>query len=399
MVHARRRDRGRDLTPSCGGSSCSCPRRFSWTRCSTRRSRRCCRPTRPTSSSRRPAPASSAPRTPAGTLLGALPAGWLAGRIGAKPTMLLGLGLLFGSSLTFGVADDIVVLDSARFVQGLGGACTWAGGLAWLIGLTPRERRGELIGSALGAAIIGVLLGPVLGGAATETSPELVFSAVSPWWPECCSLVAALTPAGPRAESVGWSELGAAMRTPGVLVAVWLFTLPALFSGVIDVLVPLRLDDLGASGVTIGAVFLAAASVEGVISPFVGQALRSPRALPADPVRAGRRGGRRGASAAPGRGVAAWRNRGPVGRGARAVLGAGWSAALGRLRVGGPRPGLCLRPDEPRLGGGPGGGRSGGGRSRRRHVRRGALHDAGRAGPGHPAAHAFARAGRAGQGR
>ena len=60
----------------------------------------------------------------AGTLLGALPAGWLAGRAGAKRTMLLGLGLLCGSSVAFGVADDIVVLDSARFVQGVGGACT-----------------------------------------------------------------------------------------------------------------------------------------------------------------------------------------------------------------------------------------------------------------------------------
>jgi len=206
----------------------------------------------------------------AGTLVGALPGGWLAGRVGAKRTMLLGLGLLCGSSVTFGLADDIVLLDSARFVQGLGGACTWAGGLAWLIARTPRERRGELIGSALGAAIIGVLLGPVLGGAATETSPELVFSVVAVV-AAALFAVAALIPAGPRAESSSWSELGAAMKTPGVLVAVWLFTLPALFSGVIDVLVPLRLDDLGASGVTIGAVFLASAAVEGVISPFVGR--------------------------------------------------------------------------------------------------------------------------------
>lgn len=206
----------------------------------------------------------------AGTLLGALPAGWLAGRAGAKRTMLLGLGLLCGSSVAFGVADDIVVLDSARFVQGVGGACSWAGGLSWLIARTPRERRGELIGSALGAAIIGVLLGPVLGGAATETSPELVFSLIA-GFAAALFAVAALTPAGPRAESAGWGELGAAIKTRGVLVAVWLFTLPALFSGALDVLVPLRLDDLGASGITIGAVFLAAAAVEGVMSPLVGR--------------------------------------------------------------------------------------------------------------------------------
>ena len=51
----------------------------------------------------------------------------------------------------------------------------------------------------------------------------------------------------------------------------WLLTLPALFSGAIDVLVPLRLDELGASGLTIGAAFLVAASIEGVLSPLVGR--------------------------------------------------------------------------------------------------------------------------------
>ena len=50
----------------------------------------------------------------------------------------------------------------------------------------------------------------------------------------------------------------------------WLFTIPALFAGVVEVLVPLRLDDLGAAGAAIGAVFLVAAAVEAVISPVAG---------------------------------------------------------------------------------------------------------------------------------
>jgi MFS family permease len=37
------------------------------------------------------------------------------------------------------------------------------------------------------------------------------------------------------------------------------------------VITPLRLDDLGTSGAAIGAIFLAAAAVEGVITPLVGR--------------------------------------------------------------------------------------------------------------------------------
>ena len=115
---------------------------------------------------------------PAGTFVGALPAGWLAIRWGVKPTLMLGLSMLGLSSLAFAFAGNIVLLDSARFIQGVGGACMWAAGMAWLVSAAPVERRGELIGAALSAAIVGVLLGPVLGGAATLLSPEAVVSGV-----------------------------------------------------------------------------------------------------------------------------------------------------------------------------------------------------------------------------
>src|SRR5215218_6110572 len=115
----------------------------------------------------------------AGTLLGSLPSGWFATRFGARRTILFGLTLMSASSLAFAFASEIAVLDAARFTQGIGGACAWTGGLAWLLTMAPADRRGELIGSALAAAIVGVLLGPVLGGAATVAGPEPIFSAVA----------------------------------------------------------------------------------------------------------------------------------------------------------------------------------------------------------------------------
>src|SRR3954464_11237827 len=107
---------------------------------------------------------------PAGTLLGALPGGYLAARAGVKATVLLGLAIMVVSSLAFAFAGSIEVLDAARLLQGIGGAAAraggaagWAGALAWVTGAAPRGRRGEMIGTAMGAAIVGGLVGPAIG--------------------------------------------------------------------------------------------------------------------------------------------------------------------------------------------------------------------------------------------
>ena len=81
-----------------------------------------------------------------------------------------------------------------------------------------------------------------------------------------------------------WAMLRALGR-PAVLLGFWVFTLPALFAGVVEVLVPLRLDDLGVSGATIGLVFLLSAAVEAVASPLAGRF--SDRAGRLTPIRAG----------------------------------------------------------------------------------------------------------------
>jgi MFS family permease len=207
---------------------------------------------------------------PAGTFVGALPSGWLAVRWGVKKTLLLGLSMLGLASLGFAFANHIVLLDAARFMQGVGGACMWAAGMAWLVSASPPQRRGEMIGAALGAAIVGVLLGPVLGGAASVLSPEAVFSSVA----VVAVILAAWAwsmPAAEPEESPGIGAMLRALRRRPVLIGFWLFTIPALFSGVIEVLVPLHMDDLGASATTIGAVFLVAAAVEAVLSPIAGR--------------------------------------------------------------------------------------------------------------------------------
>jgi MFS family permease len=221
---------------------------------------------------------------PIGTLAGSLPGGWLAARVGVKPTLLAGLTLVGISSLVFAFANHIVLLDAARFVQGVGGAFMWTAGMAWLVSATSPERRGEMIGSAFSAAAIGVLLGPVLGGAATVVGDELVFSFVA-------ALAAGLAcwtwtvPGVPRQPSRGLRALGAALRRPVVLAGFWLFSLPALYAGVVEVLVPLQMSDLGASGAAIGAAFLVAAIGDAALNPLAGR--YSDRRGRMAPIRAG----------------------------------------------------------------------------------------------------------------
>lgn len=205
-----------------------------------------------------------------GTLAGSLPGGWLAARVGARPTVVLGLGLMSASAVVFAFAGHVVVLDAARFVQGMAGAASWAGALAWLMEAAPSERRGELLGVAMGAAIGGALFGPVLGGAADALGRGLVFSivaavgfALAGW--------AARTPAVGSPASPSLRRLGAAVIDARVATAMWLVVLPGLVFGTVGVLAPLRLDALGAGAALIAATFLAGAALEAIVSPIAGR--------------------------------------------------------------------------------------------------------------------------------
>jgi MFS family permease len=205
-----------------------------------------------------------------GTLAGSIPAGMLAARTGPKPVALLGLALLAATSLAFGFGHSIAILDAARFCQGFGGACTWTGALAWLVSRAPRERRGELIGSALGAAIAGALLGPLVGGAAASFGTGPVFSAVAAVGVGI-AVAAALAPAGRPDEPQTLAHLLPHLRSRRLVGGMWLVAVPAMLFGVVSVLGPLRLHALGFGALGISAVFLLSAGVESVLSPVVGR--------------------------------------------------------------------------------------------------------------------------------
>ncbi|HSC05022.1 MAG TPA: MFS transporter [Solirubrobacteraceae bacterium] len=205
-----------------------------------------------------------------GTLAGSIPGGILAERAGPRVTLYTGLALMGSSSLAFGLLHHIVLLDAARFIQGIGGACTWSGSLAWLIAEVPSSRRGSAIGGALAAGIGGALFGPVIGTLAHALGRAPVFSAVAVLAIGLAAAVAILpAPAMPALppERVPFRRQ---IRRPGIALGMWLVALPAIASGTINVLAPLRLGQLGAGAAGIGATFLIAAGIEAAMSPAVG---------------------------------------------------------------------------------------------------------------------------------
>jgi MFS family permease len=207
----------------------------------------------------------------AGTLLGAVPGGLATTRFGPKSTVLGGLALMTAASLGFALAGDVWTLGAARLVQGIGSAFSWSGALAWVIASTPADRRGEFLGTSIGAAAFGALLGPVLGALAGVVGTRAAFLGVTVAGAALLAWSAA-TP-GPAPEEKQLRAGFGAVWERSLLAGLWLIVLAALLFGVLIVLVPLQLNRHGWGTVAIGALFLAATAIETVLNPVLGRVI------------------------------------------------------------------------------------------------------------------------------
>jgi MFS family permease len=208
---------------------------------------------------------------PAGALVAGIPAGIAAARLGVKPTVLIGLSLLALTTVAFGLADSVWALDVARFLQGVSSAFSWTGALSWLVAASAAGRRGQLIGSAFGAAIAGALFGPVLGAVASYTGTGRAFGAIAGLG-LVLAVAAATTPAPAPERPQPLRTLFEALRhNRTIQTGVWLCLLPALCFGTLSVLAPLRLSDLGWGAAAVGGTYLVSAGLEAAWSPVLGR--------------------------------------------------------------------------------------------------------------------------------
>lgn len=206
----------------------------------------------------------------AGTLVASLPAGFVASRLGPRRTVIYGLLVLGVSSLVFGLVEQILLLDAARFTQGIAGALIWSGALTWLITVAPEEKRGSVIGTALGTAVAGALLGPALGAIAASVGTEPVFGSVL-LVAVGLAYAASRLPEARTPELQSLREVVATMLSRPVLDAATFVAVPSVMFGAIEVLVPLRIDALGGGHGVIAGGFIAGAGLEAVLAPIAGR--------------------------------------------------------------------------------------------------------------------------------
>jgi DHA1 family tetracycline resistance protein-like MFS transporter len=157
-----------------------------------------------------------------------------------------------------------------RCIQGIGAALCFSAALAWMIDVTPSDRRSGTISVYGSAAAAGTLAGPLVGGAAVLVGRGPAFGAVA-----ALTLVLALTGltfAGPPvAERQPFALLRDAHRSRLMLKYQWLVTLPGLLLGTIFALAPLQLDRAGWNSTAIAGTFLTAAFAGAVTRIFVGR--------------------------------------------------------------------------------------------------------------------------------
>ena len=206
----------------------------------------------------------------AGVLVGSVPGGYLASRSGVRTTALVGLILMSVTSVMFALVDTTWLLVAVRFAGGFGSALSWVAAFTWLVDRAPEERRAEMIGVMISAAVVGALLGPVLGSVAATVGLLPAFASVAVVG-GVIAVWAALEQAPVSSGDISLLPALRTLREPLLLTSLWFIGLSPLLFSALAVLVPLDLNRLGWGAAAVGTVFLVSAIFEAFVHPLLGR--------------------------------------------------------------------------------------------------------------------------------
>jgi len=193
-------------------------------------------------------------------------------RFGARRITLASAALMTVATVIFAWAPSALVLVLARFVQGLASGSIWTASMAWVTENAPPGHRGRESGIVTGMLSAGSVMGPGIGALAGWAGQGIAFGLVA--------LVALLgvvlsyrAPPGRRV-AVGrhvWDGLVRSARQPATGAALAIAVVDLLAFGAVDLLVPLRLGDLGHSVAQIGIALAIGAVLGAGVGPPAGR--------------------------------------------------------------------------------------------------------------------------------
>jgi MFS family permease len=187
-----------------------------------------------------------------------LPVGLLSDRVGARAVTIAASALLTISALGQALAGSYAVLLASWTLFGVTSAIIYTASPAWLAASAlPRHRVAVLGGIAI-AAGLGLMLGPAFSGLLTEQfgsgTPFLVVAGAAA--AVTVGLVLQPSTRAPAVTPVAGS-LRALVREPHSASALGLMFFVGSFGGIVNLLVPLRLDGDGLGAGAIGIAFTA----------------------------------------------------------------------------------------------------------------------------------------------
>lgn len=195
----------------------------------------------------------------AAMLVLSLPVGVLSDRVGARIVTIAASALLTVSALGQALAGSYAVLLASWALFGITSAIIYTAAPAWLAAAAPAHRRVAVLGGVATFAGLGLMIGPAFAGLLSEHfgpgSPFLVIAVAA----AAVTVGLILQPSSQAAAvpPMAGGSLRALLRERHAASVLGLMFFVGALGGVVNLLVPLRLDDEGVSVGSIGIAFTA----------------------------------------------------------------------------------------------------------------------------------------------